>query len=130
MKESIKDIIYHYKIYLNKKIKENRIDINNFSDRNIKKLEENTKKELELLKYLSQKYKLYDENYNNFMLSMGNLALAIESINEINMDFNYKKSIIKEFENMHSDFEELEQINIMKDIYVWKFISEKENYND
>ena len=31
---------------------------------------------------------------------------------------------------MHNSFEELEQINIMKDVYVWKFVSQKEKAHE
>ena len=122
MKESIKELILYYKAYLNKKNKDNDIYINNQSSKNIENLVIKTKKELKTLKNLSEKYKLYDENYNEFMISMGKLALSIEMHEKYEGNL---KLIIKDFENMHNDFEILEQINIMKDVYTWKFVSSK-----
>ena len=130
MEETLKEIISHYKNYLNKKDKNYKFDMNNTSYKDIKLKEEKTKNELKILEDLSHKYKLYDENYNKFMISMGELSFKIENIDKINIDNENKKIIIDEFLNMHNSFEELEQINIMKDVYVWKFVSQKEKSHE
>ena len=129
MNESIKEIIYYYKTYLNKKRENNKTNINNISN-DIECDVAKTKNELKTLEKLSEKYKLYDENYNDFMISMGELALKIENIDKINMDNKNKERYINEFIKMHKSFEELEQVNIMKDVYIWKFISKKEKTNE
>ena len=130
MEETLKEIISHYKNYLNKKDKNYKFDMNNTSYKDIKLKEEKTKNELKILEDLSHKYKLYDENYNKLMISMGELSFKIENIDKINIDNENKKIIIDEFLNMHNSFEELEQINIMKDVYVWKFVSQKEKAHE
>lgn len=129
MNESIKETIYYYKTYLNKKRENNKTNINNISN-DIECDVAKTKNELKTLEKLSEKYKLYDENYNDFMISMGELALKIENIDKINMDNKNKERYINEFIKMHKSFEELEQVNIMKDVYIWKFISKKEKTNE
>lgn len=129
MNESIKEIIYYYKTYLNKKRENNKTNINNISN-DIECDVAKTKNELKTLEKLSEKYKLYDENYNDFMISMGELALKIENIDKINMNNKNKERLINEFIKMHKSFEELEQVNIMKDVYIWKFISKKEKTNE
>lgn len=129
MNESIKETIYYYKTYLNKKRENNKTNINNISN-DIEHDATKTKNELKTLEKLSEKYKLYDENYNDFMISMGELALKIENIDKINMDNKNKERYINEFIKMHKSFEELEQVNIMKDVYIWKFVSKKEKTNE
>lgn len=129
MNESIKETIYYYKTYLNKKRENNKTNINNISN-DIEHDATKTKNELKTLEKLSEKYKLYDENYNDFMISMGELALKIENIDKINMDNKNKERYINEFIKMHKSFEELEQVNIMKDVYTWKFVSKKEKTNE
>lgn len=129
MNESIKETIYYYETYLNKKRENNKTNINNISN-DIEHDATKTKNELKTLEKLSEKYKLYDENYNDFMISMGELALKIENIDKINMDNKNKERYINEFIKMHKSFEELEQVNIMKDVYIWKFISKKEKTNE
>lgn len=129
MNESIKETIYYYKTYLNKKRENNKTNINNISN-DIEHDATKTKNELKTLEKLSEKYKLYDENYNDFMISMGELALKIENIDKINMNNKNKERYINEFIKMHKSFEELEQVNIMKDVYIWKFISKKEKTNE
>lgn len=129
MNESIKETIYYYKTYLNKKRENNKTNINNISN-DIEHDATKTKNELKTLEKLSEKYKLYDENYNDFMISMGELALKIENIDKINMNNKNKERLINEFIKMHKSFEELEQVNIMKDVYIWKFISKKEKTNE
>ena len=129
MNESIKETIYYYKNYLNKKRENNKTNINNISN-DIEHDATKTKNELKTLEKLSEKYKLYDENYNDFMISMGELALKIENIDKINMDNKNKERYINEFIKMHKSFEELEQVNIMKDVYTWKFVSKKEKTNE
>lgn len=129
MNESIKETIYYYKTYLNKKRENNKTNINNISN-DIECDVAKTKNELKTLEKLSEKYKLYDENYNDFMISMGELALKIENIDKINMNNKNKERLINEFIKMHKSFEELEQVNIMKDVYTWKFVSKKEKTNE
>ena len=120
--EDFKEIILYYKNYLLKKEKANLCEINIKSNENIKKYMENSRNKLRELENLSEKYKLYDDNYNDFMIAMGKLALYLEKISEENKDNQFNEEIKIDFLNMHSIFEELEQRNIMKDVYVWKFI--------
>lgn len=123
MKESIKEIIYYYKDYLMKKIDGDIDNINVTSNKNIVNCEKNAKHQLKKLKELSNKYKLYDENYNEFMICMGKFALSIERLYDFKIDSKCRDSIIHQFLNLHYSFEELEQINIMKDVYIWKFVN-------
>ena len=120
--EDFKEIILYYKNYLLKKEKANLCEINIKSNENIKKYMENSRNKLRKLENLSEKYKLYDDNYNNFMIAMGKLALYLDKISEENKNDQFNEEIKIDFLNMHSIFEELEQRNIMKDVYVWKFI--------
>ena len=120
--EDFKEIILYYKNYLLKKEKANLCEINIKSNENIKKYMENSRNKLRELENLSEKYKLYDDNYNDFMIAMGKLALYLEKISEENKNNQFNEEIKMDFLNMHSIFEELEQRNIMKDVYVWKFI--------
>lgn len=120
--EDFKEIILYYKNYLLKKEKANLCEINIKSNENIKKYMENSRNKLRKLEDLSEKYKLYDDNYNDFMIAMGKLALYLEKISEENKNNQFNEEIKIDFLNMHSIFEELEQRNIMKDVYVWKFI--------
>ena len=120
--EDFKEIILYYKNYLLKKEKANLCEINIKSNENIKKYMENSRNKLRELEDLSEKYKLYDDNYNDFMIAMGKLALYLDKISEENKNDQYNEEIKIDFLNMHSIFEELEQRNIMKDVYVWKFI--------
>ena len=120
--EDFKEIILYYKNYLLKKEKANLCEINIKSNENIKKYMENSRNKLRELENLSEKYKLYDDNYNDFMIAMGKLALYLEKISEENKDNQFNEEIKIDFLNIHSIFEELEQRNIMKDVYVWKFI--------
>lgn len=120
--EDFKEIILYYKNYLLKKEKANLCEINIKSNENIKKYMENSRNKLRELENLSEKYKLYDDNYNDFMIAMGKLALYLEKISEENKNNQFNEEIKIDFLNMHSIFEELEQRNIMKDVYVWKFI--------
>ena len=120
--EDFKEIILYYKNYLLKKEKANLCEINIKSNENIKKYMENSRNKLRELENLSEKYKLYDDNYNDFMIAMGKLALYLDKISEENKNDQFNEEIKIDFLNMHSIFEELEQRNIMKDVYVWKFI--------
>ena len=120
--EDFKEIILYYKNYLLKKEKANLCEINIKSNENIKKYMENSRNKLRKLEDLSEKYKLYDDNYNDFMIAMGKLALYLDKISEENKNDQFNEEIKIDFLNMHSIFEELEQRNIMKDVYVWKFI--------
>ena len=120
--EDFKEIILYYKNYLLKKEKANLCEINIKSNENIKKYMENSRNKLRELEDLSEKYKLYDDNYNDFMIAMGKLALYLDKISEENKNDQFNEEIKIDFLNMHSIFEELEQKNIMKAVYVWKFI--------
>ena len=120
--EDFKEIILYYKNYLLKKEKANLCEINIKSNENIKKYMENSRNKLRELENLSENYKLYDDNYNDFMIAMGKLALYLEKISEENKNNQFNEEIKMDFLNMHSIFEELGQRNIMKDVYVWKFI--------
>ncbi len=120
--EDFKEIILYYKNYLLKKEKANLCEINIKSNENIKKYMENSRNKLRELENLSENYKLYDDNYNDFMIAMGKLALYLEKISEENKNSQFNEEIKIDFLNMHNIFEELEQRNIMKDVYVWKFI--------
>ena len=120
--EDFQEIILYYKNYLLKKEKANLCEINIKSNENIKKYMENSRNKLRELENLSENYKLYDDNYNDFMIAMGKLALYLEKISEENKNNQFNEEIKIDFLNMHSIFEELEQRNIMKDVYVWKFI--------
>ena len=64
------------------------------------------------------------------MIAMGKFALAIEKLLELNFDKMCEEDMLNSFVDIHERFEDLEQINIMKDVYVWKFVSSKEKYND
>ena len=56
------------------------------------------------------------------MIAMGKLALYLEKISEENKNNQFNEEIKIDFLNIHSIFEELEQRNIMNDVYVLKFI--------
>ncbi|WP_455538404.1 hypothetical protein [Terrisporobacter sp.] len=120
--EEFKEIILYYKNYLIKKKGANLSKVNIKSNDTIKEYMKDTKRKLKELEKLSEKYKLYDDNYNDFMIAMGKLAIYLEKIDELNENNQFNEKIKMEFLNMHNTFEELEQINIMKDVYVWKFI--------
>ena len=100
MEESIKEIISHYKSYLMKKIDSHIDKMKIISNENIINYEKDAKNK-----------------------SMGNFALVIEHLDELKIDNKSKDRIINQFLNLHDLFEELEQINIMKDVYIWKFIN-------
>lgn len=123
MEESIKEIISYYKKYLMKKIDSYMDNMKIISNEDIINYEKDAKNKFKTLEDLSSKYKLYDENYNEFMISMGRLALGIEQLDEFKIDNKSKDRIINQFLSLHELFEELEQINIMKDVYIWKFIN-------
>ena len=123
MEESIKEIISYYKNYLMKKIDSHMDKMKVISNENIINYEKDAKNKFKTLEDLSSKYKLYDENYNEFMISMGKFALGIEQLDEFKIDNKSKDRIINQFLNLHDLFEELEHINIMKDVYIWKFVN-------
>lgn len=125
MEESIQEIISYYRDYLGNRIGKNIDKIHVGSIKDIKKYEDEVKYEFKILEKLSNKYKLYDENYNEFMISMGKFALCLDKLDESKIDYKNKEDIRKVFLNIHYLFEELEQRNIVKDVYVWKFISNK-----
>lgn len=123
MKESIEEIISYYKDFLIKKIGKDVEKIEFISSEDIIFYERKTKNQFEILEELSSKYKLYDENYNEFMISMGKFSLGVEKLDKLKIDDKFEERIKKEFLNLHDLFEELEQTNIMKDVYVWKFVN-------
>lgn len=121
--EVIEEIISCYKDYL---IKHSDVSINkeeSVSIIDIIKLERQSKRQFSILEDLSSKYKLYDENYREFMICMGKVAMEIKKIDEVEADNKLKNRIIKEFLDLHNLFESLQQTNIMKDVYVWKFVN-------
>lgn len=117
--EELKEVILYYKDYLIKKEKVNLYEVKLETDNIIKEYLKNCQNELRLLEKLNKKYKLYDDNYDDFMISMGRLALYLEKIRYTDKN---NQEIKDQFLNMHNIFEDLEQKNIIKDIYVWKFI--------
>lgn len=124
MNKETKAIINYYKNYL---IKKNKNIDEIVKDLEIKKsisnYEFNVNKELNKLERLSKEYKLYDSDYNQYMICMGKFAVALERIFELNIDEKYNKDFKQSFISIHQRFEELEQANIMKDVYIWKYIS-------
>ena len=95
--EDFKEIILYYKNYLLKKEKANLCEINIKSNENIKKYMENSRKKLRELENLSENYKLYDDNYNDFMIAMGKLALYLEKISEENKNNQFNEEIKMDF---------------------------------
>ena len=95
--EDFKEIILYYKNYLLKKEKANLCEINIKSNENIKKYMENSRNKLRELENLSENYKLYDDNYNDFMIAMGKLALYLEKISEENKNNQFNEEIKIDF---------------------------------
>ncbi len=123
MEEELKGIISYYKEYLIKKVGKEKTNTIISSHKDIINYIRKSKKEFKKLKILSDEYKLYDENYNKFMIYMGKSALGLEDLDDFLVNNKYKNIITEEFLKLHNSFEELEQINIMKDVYVWKFVN-------
>ncbi len=69
----------YYKNYLLKKEKANLCEINIKSNENIKKYMENSRNKLRKLENLSENYKLYDDNYNDFV----NNVIDVESLIDV-----------------------------------------------
>lgn len=88
----------------------------------IKLYESSAKTNLEELEKLSIEYKLYDKNYDEFRIAMGKFAMAINKMDKLKIDIKYKAKFIEVFLNFNEIFEDLERKNIMKDVYVWKYI--------
>lgn len=97
------------KIYSDIKIKED-----------IKTYESFAKSRLYELEELSKDYKLYDSNYEEFMIAMGKLAVGLKKLDKLGVDVKYKEEFLEMFFDLHTKFEDLQCRNIMKDAYVWK----------
>jgi len=104
------NIIKYYEDYLLKTNKEVEKTLN----KNISVYEKEAKVSLEKLVTKSNEYKLYDKDYEEFMMNMGKLAISLSKLKE-NQSY-----YITTFLQMNDVFEELQQKNIMKDAYVWK----------
>ncbi len=102
--------IKYYENYLLKTNKEIEKTLN----KNIDIYEKEAKVSLEKLLRKSKEYKLYDKDYEEFMMNMGKLAISLSKLKE---NQSYYITI---FLQMNDVFEELQQKNIMKDAYVWK----------
>lgn len=102
--------IKYYKDYLLKTNKEIEKTLN----KNIDIYEKEAKLSLEKLLRKSKEYKLYDKDYEEFMMNMGKLAICLSGLK------GNQSYYITIFFEMNNIFEELQQKNIMKDAYVWK----------
>ena len=102
--------IKYYENYLLKTNKE----VEKILNKNIDIYEKEAKASLEKLLRKSEEYKLYDKDYEEFMMNMGKLAISLSKLKE-NQSY-----YITTFLQMNNVFEELQQRNIMKDAYVWK----------
>lgn len=118
MREKIIDDYRNYLIRMKVDIK--KIYTNTTKIEDIRKYEKSAKFKLDKLEKLSEEYKLYDSNYEEFMIAMGKFALGINKINELSIDDKDNELFIDKFTGFNNRFEELEQRNIMKDAYVWK----------
>ena len=120
----VNSLIDYYKDYIKKKhIIINNIYKNINNKETINKYYVKVASELNKLEDLSKTFKLYDSDYNDYMIAMGKFALAIEKLLDLNFDKMCEEDMLNSFVNIHERFEDLEQINIMKDVYVWKYIS-------
>lgn len=120
----VNSLIDYYKDYIKKKdISINKIYKNINNEETINKYYIKVTSELNKLEDLSKTFKLYDSDYNDYMIAMGKFALAIEKLLELNFDKMCEEDMLNSFVDIHERFEDLEQINIMKDVYVWKYIS-------
>lgn len=120
----VNSLIDYYKDYIKKKdININKIYKNINNEETINKYYIKVTSELNKLEDLSKTFKLYDSDYNDYMIAMGKFALAIEKLLELNFDKMCEEDMLNSFVDIHERFEDLEQINIMKDVYVWKYIS-------
>lgn len=115
--------INEYKNYLiRSKFNTTKIYMNIKTIDDIKLYEISAKTNLEELEKLSIEYKLYDKNYDEFRIAMGKFAMAINKMDKLKIDIKYKAKFIDIFLNFNDIFEDLERKNIMKDVYVWKYI--------
>ena len=120
----VNSLIDYYKDYIKKKdISINKIYKNINNEETINKYYIKVTSELNKLEDLSKTFKLYDSDYNDYMIAMGKFALAIEELLELDFDKMCEEDMLNSFVDIHERFEDLEQINIMKDVYVWKYIS-------
>lgn len=85
----------------------------------IKMYQKCAKNELEKLEKLSIEYKLYDSNYEDFMIAMGEYAIGLIKVGEFMLN-NDKINEVDTFIKIHTEFEDLQCRNIMKDAYLWK----------
>lgn len=113
-------ILKEYENYL-KKIEYNTEKIFNEikSLEDINKFQNTAKYELEKLQNLSTNYKLYDRDYEDYMIAMGKYSIGLTMINDFILG-NDKYIAIDVFMKIHTEFEDLQFRNIMKDAYVWK----------
>ena len=114
------NIVKEYENYLTK-IEYNTEKIYNEikSLEDIKTFQNFVKYELEKLKKLSTEYKLYDRDYEDFMIAMGKYSIGLIKMDDFMLD-NDKDSTMDVFMKIHTEFEDLQCRNIMKDAYVWK----------
>lgn len=123
MNKTARMTINEYKNYLiRSKFNTTQIYMNIKTIDDIKLYESSAKTNLEELEKLSIEYKLYDKNYDEFRIAMGKFAMAINKIDKLKIDIKYKAKFIDIFLNFNDIFEDLERKNIMKDVYVWKYI--------
>lgn len=121
MNQNNKSIINEYKNYLIKsKANTIKINMNIKSVNDIKEFEKISKENLSKLEDLSKEYKLYDKDYDDFRMVMGKLALGLSKSHKLMLSDKDKKRLTAEFLNLHEQFEDLMQRNIVKDAYVWK----------
>lgn len=111
--DNLENIIENYKSYK----KQNNIDFY-YDENKIKEYINSAKKELQKLKELTKKYKLYDDNYESFVEKMCILSEVGDKIESTDL----KKKFANEFLDMHNSFEKIEQENILKDVYVWDYL--------
>lgn len=90
------------------------------SIKNIEILDNLATSHLNKLENLNLEYKLYDCHYEEFIVSMGKFALAINTCSPLEISSTDKELFIIDFLKLHNRFESLSQQNIMKDAYVWK----------
>lgn len=123
MNKTARMTINEYKNYLiRSKFNTTQIYMNIKTIDDIKLYESYAKTNLEELEKLSIEYKLYDKNYDEFRIAMGKFAMAINKMDKLKIDIKYKAKFIDIFLNFNEIFEDLERKNIMKDVYVWKYI--------
>lgn len=123
MNKTARITINEYKNYLiRSKFNTTKIYMNIKTIDDIKLYEISAKTNLEELEKLSIDYKLYDKNYDEFRIAMGKFAMAINKMDKLKINNKDKAKFIDIFLNFNYIFEDLERKNIMKDVYVWKYI--------